>query len=139
CRYWWKTRSRMVIDINASFGGRESIQRFDVATLEQELLTTSGALAFVSSNEGTFDPRTANDRLLERCGGHATWLPVPTIHPRDTFVWRDEIRRSLQLGVRLVRIDPDEGNWPVDSVFREVIVDRLAGTGVALLVSATSP
>ncbi len=129
----------MLIDINASFGGRESIQRFDVATLERELERSECALAFISSNEGTFDQRVANDYLFELCQERDTWLPAASIQPRDTFVWREEIERCRALGVKLFRIDPDESHWPVDSVFLEVIVDRLAGTGAALLVSATHP
>ncbi|MBX3072062.1 MAG: amidohydrolase family protein [Thermomicrobiales bacterium] len=128
-----------LIDINTSYGGRESIQEFSAASLIAELDRTPCSLAFVSSNEGVFDQRRANADLRRFCAGDERLLPAASIHPRDTFVWEDEIRSNLEAGVRLFRIDPDRAGWPVDSVLMEKIVDRLAGTGAALLVNATTP
>jgi predicted TIM-barrel fold metal-dependent hydrolase len=129
----------MLIDINASFGGRESIQRFDVESLEKQLERTPISLAFVHSHEGVFDQRSANEHVGGLCADRPRWRPAAVIHPRDTFVWREEVSRSLAAGVRLFRIYPDKSGWPFDSVFGDLIVESMAGTGGALLIDATTP
>ncbi len=126
----------MLIDVNASFGGRESIQRYGVDTLERELDATPYALAFVSANEGVFDQQTANDHVFALCEANERWLPAATLHPGDTFSWREELTRSLEAGVRLFRINPVKSGWAVDSILLSLLIDRLAGTGAALLVES---
>jgi predicted TIM-barrel fold metal-dependent hydrolase len=129
----------MLIDVNASFGGRESIQRFDLQTLASELDRTPLSLAFVGCNEGVFDQRTGNDRLFAACDAHPSWLPAASLHPRDTFVWRDEVDRCLAREVRLFRFAPAQSGWPVDSVLLDDLLARLEGAGAALLIDATPP
>ncbi|MGD9711683.1 MAG: hypothetical protein AB7V46_06405, partial [Thermomicrobiales bacterium] len=113
----------MLIDINASFGGREALQRFTVESLEHELNRTPYSLAFVSANEGEFDPRTANDDILERCARHDRWLPTATLHPGDTFSWQDELRRAQAIGIKLFRINPVASGWAADSILMDLLVD----------------
>jgi predicted TIM-barrel fold metal-dependent hydrolase len=129
----------MLIDINASFGGRESIQRYDVESLENQLERTPVSLAFVHSHEGVFDQRSANEHVVELCTERPRWRPAVVIHPRDTFVWQEELTRNLTAGVKVFRIYSDKSGWPFDSIFGDLIVEALADTGAALLIDATVP
>lgn len=129
----------MLIDVNASFGGRETIQRFDVDTMRRQLERTPYSVAFVHCHQGASDASSANDQTLALCSGEPRWRAVGAIHPRDVFVWEAEIRRCLEAGIRLFRIFPEQGAWPVDSILGDQIVARLAGTGAALLIDATTP
>ena len=129
----------MLIDVNASFGGREAIQRFDVETMLEQLRRVPCSVAFVHCQQGISDMVLANDQTLALCRAHPWLRPVGVIQPRDTFTWRREVERCLAAGARLFRIYPDQGHWPVDSVLLTEIVERLAGTGAALLVDATMP
>jgi predicted TIM-barrel fold metal-dependent hydrolase len=129
----------MLIDINASLGGRESIQRFDVESLEAQLERTPVSLAFVHSHEGVFDQRSANEHVIELCAERPSWRPAAVIQPRDTFVWQDELSRNLAAGVKVFCIYPDRSGWPFDSIFGDVIIEALTGTEAALLIDATAP
>ncbi len=129
----------MLIDINVSFGGRESIQRFEPETALTQLRRTPISLAFVHCHQGTTDQFAANDQTFALCRDHAHLRPTAVIHPRDTFAWRAEVDRCLTAGVRLVRLYPEQGDWPLRSVFLRQIVERLKGTGAALLIEATTP
>src|SRR3712207_3911127 len=112
-------RRSMLIDVNASFGGRESIQRFDVDTMRRQLERTPYSVALVHCHQGTSDHAAANDQTLALCAGEPRLLPAGVIHPRDVFTWEVEIARCLQAGVRLFRLYPDQGRWPVDSVLSD--------------------
>ncbi|MEZ4498949.1 MAG: hypothetical protein R2839_02570 [Thermomicrobiales bacterium] len=98
----------MLIDINASFGGRESIQRFPLELWKPRWNTRLVTTVLVSANEGSWDQQAANDHLMAICSRHSGWLPTPVIQPRDTFVWADEIDRMVEAGARLFRLDPEE-------------------------------
>ena len=129
----------MLIDVNVSFGGREGIQRFRAETALEQLARIPCALVFVGCHQGTTDQTAANDQTLALCGRHPDLRPTAVVHPRDTFTWQAEVDRCLAAGARLFRIYPDQANWPVDSILFERVVERLAGTGAALLVDATRP
>lgn len=131
----------MLIDVNASFGGRETIQHFRLETMLEQLNRIPCRVAFVSSNHGAIDPGFANDHVLSLCQRpENAWLrPVCAIHPRDLVLWRGEVDRCLAAGVRLFRLYPTQGAWPVDSVFMEQIVNRLKGTGAVLMIDALTP
>ncbi|CAN5719163.1 hypothetical protein BH23CHL4_BH23CHL4_26510 [soil metagenome] len=129
----------MLIDINASFGGRESIQRFDVETLEKQLERTPISLAFVHSHEGVFEQRQGNAHTRLACDERARWRPVAVLNPRDTFVWRDDLGECLTAGIKVFRISPVRGAWPFDSIFGDRLLEELANTGAALLIDATTP
>lgn len=129
----------MLIDINASFGGRETIQRFDLDTMRGQIERTPYSVALVHCHQGATDATSANDQTLALCANEPRWQVVGAIHPRDVFTWEAEIARCLRAGVRLFRIWPEQGGWPVDSVLGDQIVERLAGTGAALLIDSTTP
>jgi predicted TIM-barrel fold metal-dependent hydrolase len=129
----------MLIDVNASFGGRETIQRFRVETMLEQLARTPCGVAFVRCQQGTSDHTSANDQTLALCRDHPTLRPVGVIHPRDAFTWRGEVERCLTAGVRLVQLYPEQGGWPIDSILLTQIVERLAGTGAVLMLEATPP
>jgi predicted TIM-barrel fold metal-dependent hydrolase len=129
----------MLIDVNASFGGREGIQRFSVETMLDQLNRTPCDVAFAHCQQGMTDSASANEQTLALCAGHSWLRPCGVIHPRNTFTWREELDRCLAVGTRLFRIYPDQGAWPVDSVLLDQIVDQLAGTGAVLMVEATTP
>lgn len=129
----------MLIDVNASFGGRESIQVFTVETVHAQLDRTPYSQAFIHCHQGASDAVSANDRTFALCAENDRWQPVAAIQPRDTFGWREEIARCRARGVRLFRIYPDQGAWPVDSIFIDKIAEELGDTGSALLVEATTP
>lgn len=129
----------MLIDVNAGFGGRESIQRFTVDTMLEQLGRVPCSIAFVHSRQGMSDVVAANDETLSLCDRHSWLRPVGAINPRDTFAWRTEVARCLAAGVRLFRIYPDEASWPIESPLFGQLVERLSGTEAALLVDATAP
>ncbi len=129
----------MLIDINASFGGRESIQRFPLEALEAEMERIPVTTVLVSANEGSWDQQAANDHLMAICSRHSGWLPTPVIQPRDTFVWTDEIDRMVEAGARLFRLDPERSAWPTDSVFLSLVFEKLSESGVAVSIPATIP
>jgi predicted TIM-barrel fold metal-dependent hydrolase len=129
----------MLIDVNASFGGRESIQRFDAESMLDQLRRTPCHRAFVHCRQGLSDAVSANDQTFALCRDHSWLRPVGIIHPRDTFTWQSEVERCLAAGGRLFRINPGYGGWSADSIFLDDIATRLAGTGAALLVDATMP
>jgi uncharacterized protein len=129
----------MLIDINAGFGGRETIQEFTAEMMCAQLKRTPYSLAFIHSHQGMSDTTSANDQTFALCGTDQTLLPAAVIAPRDTFGWREEIARCREHGVRLFRIYPDQGAWPVDSIFTDIIIEELAGTGAVLMVEATTP
>lgn len=129
----------MLIDVNVSFGGRESIQRFAPETALAQLKRVPVGLAFVHCHQGMTDQFSANDQTFALCRDHEHLRPTAAIHPRDTFAWRAEVDRCLAAGVRLFRLYPDQGEWPVRSVFVRQIVERLQGTGAAVLIEATTP
>jgi predicted TIM-barrel fold metal-dependent hydrolase len=129
----------MLIDVNAGFGGRETIQRFALGTMLAQLERIPLGLAFVHCNQGASDPTSANGQVLALCRDHPRLQPVGAIHPRETFTWRAEVERCLAAGVRLFRISPDQPGWPATSILLGQVVERLAGSGAALLVEATTP
>ncbi len=129
----------MLIDVNAGFGGRESIQRFGIETMFEQLERIPCSVAFVHSRQGMSDATAANDETLALCDRHPWLRPVGAIHPRDTFAWREEVERCLAAGTRLFRVYPDEAHWSAESIFFTRIVERLSGTGAALLVDASTP
>jgi predicted TIM-barrel fold metal-dependent hydrolase len=129
----------MLIDVNAGFGGRESIQRFTVETMLDQLGRIPCSVAFVHSKQGMSDATAANDETLALCAQHPWMRPVGVIHPRDTFAWRGEVDRFLAAGTRLFRIYPDEEHWAADSALFSQVVERLAGTKAVLLVDASTP
>ena len=131
----------MLIDVNASFGGRESIQHFRTETLLEQLDRIPCGLAFVSCNHGAIDPGRGNDQVLALCQHpeRSGLRPVCAIHPRDTVLWRGEVDRCFAAGCRVYRLYPRQGDWPIDSVFLDQIVARLKGTGSVLMIEATTP
>ena len=56
----------MLIDVNAGFGGRESIQRFAVDTMLDQLERIPCGLAFVHSRQGASDATPTRVRLGRR-------------------------------------------------------------------------
>jgi predicted TIM-barrel fold metal-dependent hydrolase len=128
----------MLIDINASFGGREGIQRFTPEIMLAELARTA-ATAFVHCHQGMTDAVSANDAALALCRERPTLRPCGVIHPRDTFTWQEEVDRCLAAGVRLFRLYPDQSGWPVDTIFLDLIAEKLRQTGAAVMVEATTP
>jgi predicted TIM-barrel fold metal-dependent hydrolase len=129
----------MLIDVNAGFGGRESIQRFTAATMLEQLDRIPRSVAFVHANQGASDATAANDDVFALCRDHPHLRPVAAINPRETFTWRSEVERCLAAGVRLFRVYPDQAHWTADSILFGQIVERLSGTGAVLLVDATTP
>ncbi|HET8523195.1 MAG TPA: amidohydrolase family protein [Thermomicrobiales bacterium] len=129
----------MLIDVNASFGGREGVQQFSVETMLDQLNRTPCDVAFVHCQQGMTDSASANEQTFALCARHSWLRPCGVIHPRNTFTWREELDRCLAAGTRLFRIYPDQGAWPVDSVLLDQIVDQLGGTGAVLMVEATTP
>jgi predicted TIM-barrel fold metal-dependent hydrolase len=129
----------MLIDVNAGFGGRESIQRFPVETMLEQLDRIPCDLAFVHSRQGASDATAAIDDTLALCDQRPWLRPVGVINPRDTFAWRQDLARCLAAGARLFRVYPDEAHWTVGSALFRPVVERLRGTGAVLLVDATTP
>jgi predicted TIM-barrel fold metal-dependent hydrolase len=129
----------MLIDVNAGFGGRESIQRFTVETMLEQLGRIPCDAAFVHSRQGMSDAAAAIDETLALCERHPWLRPVGVINPRDTFAWQQDVARCLAAGVRVFRVYPDEAHWTADSALCRQVVERLRGTGAALLVDATTP
>ncbi|HKG25184.1 MAG TPA: hypothetical protein VKB09_06005, partial [Thermomicrobiales bacterium] len=105
----------MLIDVNAGFGGRESIQRFTVETMLDQLGRIPCGVAFVHSRQGMSDASAAIDETLALCEQHPWLRPVGVINPRDTFAWRHDLARSLAAGARLFRVYPDEAHWTAGS------------------------
>src|SRR5262249_19821729 len=132
-------KQRMLIDVNAGFGGRESIQRFTVETMLEQLDRIPCNVAFVHSRQGMSDAGAAIDETLALCARYSWLRPVGTINPRDTFAWREALARCLVAGTRLFRVYPDEAHWTADSALFGPVVERLRGTGAVLLVDATTP
>lgn len=128
----------MLIDVNAAFGGRESVQRFPLATMLEQLQRIGCSIAFVSCNQGATDASAANDQVLALCQQHPWLRPVGTIDPRETFSWRNEVERCLAAGVRLFRIYPEQAHWSPDTALFAPVIERLAGTGAVLLTTATT-
>lgn len=129
----------MLIDINVSFGGRETIQRFTREGMFEQLQRLPLSLAFVHCHQGMTDCVLANDQTLALCREHPHLRPTGVLHPRAVLDWRREVERCLDAGTRMFRVYPDQGGWPVDSVFFDQLVERLDGTGVALMLESTTP
>jgi predicted TIM-barrel fold metal-dependent hydrolase len=129
----------VLIDVNAGFGGRESIQRFTVETMLEQLDRIPCRIAFVHSRQGMSDATAAIDETLALCARHPWLRPTGVINPRDTFAWRRDVERCLAAGGRLFRIYPDEAHWTADSALIRAVVARQRGTGAILLVDATTP
>jgi hypothetical protein len=129
----------MLIDLNASFGGRESIQDLGLDVLRHQIERIPANLVLVHCRQGMSDAAGANEQTLAVCAGNRRLRPVGVIDPRDAFTWEREVERCLAAGVRLFRIYPDEGRWSGDSILFDAVVRRLDGTGAVLVVSATTP
>lgn len=126
-----------LIDVGACFGGRESIQKFTQEMMLSELEKIPFSIAFVHQRTGPVDPGPANDQVLALAAADPRFRPVGSIHPRDTYLWRGEVDRCLAAGVKVFRIDPEASAYPIDAVFIEDIVAKLADSGAVLMAAAT--
>jgi len=97
-----------IMDDESHSGAREIIRDPDrlVAFFDQQGIEKACLINYVAPEVMGFT-RGVNDWIAEYVRSHRDrLLPVGSVNPRDDGSVRDEIRRVLDLGVRLVKIHP---------------------------------
>ena len=126
-----------VVDVNTYFG-KSASDRLDhsLAGLVAVLDGGQTGLAFTYSLRGVrYADSEGNDETLEAARAHPGLLPAATLDLRRYLGWEQEVDRCLAAGVRLFRLFPDVQGWSVSDSAFGALVDKLAGSGAAVMLS----
>ncbi len=128
-----------VIDANTVFGfwprmhadiSLERLARLMEKWEVQKALTLSAQGIFSNYLDG-------NKETHATCSKFPQLIPVATINPLRYFGCIDEVKRQIDLGVKVFRFFPEYQEWtPDDPCFCRLLDRTLAASGVALMMSA---
>jgi len=82
--------------------------------------------------------KEGNDQTKKVCdesGGR--FIPVATINPQTYFGVIEEVDRIVDGGFRIVRFFPTEQEWSITQKHFSRLLDKIAGTNLALMIPST--